>query len=65
LKTGTLEEMGQFSPLVKTHSHTVELFVPKNLAERRYSIFLLDEDNIVVAKGRGIIGQYNMHLNCS
>ena len=56
LKTGgVLEEIGYFSQIGPCNEHSCELFIPKNLAERRLCGFLLDGDDVVVAKARGIV----------
>lgn len=65
LRTGILEEMGRYLSH-REYSHTVELSVPKNLTERRMVGFLLDADNIVVAKARGIVADiHEFHLSDS
>eukprot|EP00158_Paraphelidium_tribonemae_P008282 Partr_v1_DN28540_c1_g1_i4_m73939 putative CAMP-dependent protein kinase, catalytic subunit len=56
VKAGLFEEMGVFEVGGGAcHVYTVELFVPKNLAMRRVCGFILDEEDVVMAKARGIV----------
>lgn len=65
LKTGLLEEIGVYAPRGSTiYEHKFTIMVPQEISERRVCGFILDEDNVVLAKARGVVAtEQEFHLS--